>query len=38
MKKADEKIKPTILIVDDDESMRDILESILREDYNVLNA
>ncbi|UCD85325.1 MAG: sigma-54-dependent Fis family transcriptional regulator [Deltaproteobacteria bacterium] len=37
-KKADKKIKPTILIVDDDEGMRDTLESILRDDYDVLKA
>ncbi len=37
-KQADEKIKPTILIVDDNEGMRDTLESILRDDYNVLEA
>jgi len=33
----DEK-RPTILIVDDDESIRDTLEAILRKDYNVLKA
>lgn len=33
----DEK-RPTILIVDDDESMRDTLEAILQNDYNILKA
>ncbi len=33
-----ERIKPAILVVDDDETMRDTLESILRDDYNVLKA
>ncbi len=33
-----EKIKPTILIVDDNESIRDTLESILHDDYNVFKA
>ncbi len=37
-KEADERIKTTILIVDDDEGMGDILESILRDDYNVLRT
>ena len=37
-KEGNEKIKPTILIVDDDEGMRDTLETILRDDYNVLKA
>ena len=33
----DEK-RPTVLIVDDDESMRDTLEAILQKDYNILKA
>lgn len=37
-KEVDEIIKATILIVDDDEGMGDTLESILRDDYNVLRA
>lgn len=38
MKKEKERIRPTILIVDDDEGMSATLESILRDDYNVLKA
>ncbi len=37
-KEVCERIKPAILVVDDDETMRDTLESILRDDYNVLKA
>jgi DNA-binding NtrC family response regulator len=33
-----DKKRPTILLVDDDESIRDTLEAILRKDYNVLKA
>ena len=32
------KQKPAILIVDDDESMRDTLEAILKKDFNVLKV
>jgi len=32
------KQKPTILVVDDDESMRDTLEAILKNDFNVLKV
>lgn len=32
------KQKPTILIVDDDESMRDTLEAILKKDFNVVKV
>src|SRR5262245_56511773 len=31
-------IKPAVLVVDDDDSMRDILMSILRKDYDVYSA
>jgi two-component system, NtrC family, response regulator AtoC len=34
---VDEK-RPTVLIIDDDESIRDTLEAILQKDYNVLKA
>ncbi|UCD85544.1 MAG: sigma-54-dependent Fis family transcriptional regulator, partial [Deltaproteobacteria bacterium] len=34
----DENIRPTILIVDDDEGMRNTLESILQDDYNILKT
>jgi len=37
-KEVCERIKPTILVVDDNESMRDTLESILHDDYNVFKA
>ncbi len=37
-KDGNEKIKPAILIVDDDEGMRDTLESVFGDDYNVLKA
>ncbi len=30
-----EQMRPTALIIDDDESMRDLLQSILREDYRI---
>ncbi len=33
-----DKKRPTILLVDDDESIRDTLEAILQKDYNVLKA